>query len=250
MGHVHLRAGCSLPLSVKDAEPKARQLAGAGSTPPPALQVPSAHRRPRGIPSLAKSSRSPSRPQPGARDYYRSLSLDFLLPDVMSQRESQPPYVETGGCQKRLAGGAPLIPPPPPDSRLLCPLEDERESPIKAPEKGSMSPCGREVDTAAARRAPSQEPPPFHLAARALRTDAWTPSAQRGRRGAGGGGRSQSWHLTASVPLGPHAVSARHGHGRGAGGNKASSPAPTFWLPGRSRPCPTSARHESNLYFI
>ena len=123
MGHVHLRAGCSLPLSVKDAEPKARQLAGAGSTPfPPALQVPSAHRRPRGIPSLAKSSRSPSRPQPGARDYYRSLSLDFLLPDVMSQRESQPPYVETGSCQKRLAGGAPLIPPPPPPVFSLLPL--------------------------------------------------------------------------------------------------------------------------------
>lgn len=60
----------------------------------------------------------------------------------MSERESHPPYVETGGCQKRLAGGAPLIPPPPPVSRLLCPLEDERESPIKAPEKGSTSPAG------------------------------------------------------------------------------------------------------------
>lgn len=84
---------------------------------PQSCRSPQAHRRPRGIPSLAKSSWSPSRPQPsghamGARDCYYYLSLDFLLPGMMSKQESQPSYVEMGGCQKQLAGGAPPIPPP------------------------------------------------------------------------------------------------------------------------------------------
>lgn len=107
----------------------------------------------------------------------------------MSERESQPPYVETGGCQKWLAGGAPLIPPPPPASRLLCPLEDERESPIKAPEKGSMSPAGGKWTPLQPDGPPPRSTPPS-MSRRgpfAPTHGPRAPSAAGGGRGVGGG---------------------------------------------------------------